>query len=113
MIDIQINWSNINPVKTSNFKTKTGISSWGIPYDPLSIMHYWATVSIYSKLKWYSRLCLERRISPECSQLLTKATTHINPVHASSLASKKKREQTLSMSMMNEVLVVIPSFCRS
>ena len=48
MIDIQINWSNINQVKTSNFKTKTGISSWGIPYDPLSIMHYWATVSICS-----------------------------------------------------------------
>ena len=79
MIDIQINWSNINPVKTSNFKTKTGISSWGIPYDPLSIMHYWATVSIYSKLKSYSSLCLEHRISPKCSQLLTKANNSYPP----------------------------------
>ena len=113
MIDIQINWSNINPVKTSNFKTKTGISSWGIPYDPLSIMHYWATVSIYSKLKWYSSLCLERGISPECSQSMKKATTHIHPLYASSLAPEKKRKQALSMNMINEVLVVVPSFCRS
>jgi len=39
---VTIIWNNVNPEKVSNFKSKSGVSSYGFAYDPLSVMHYTA-----------------------------------------------------------------------
>ena len=48
---VEIVWSNIQAGKEHNFKKHSSALTYGIPYDPLSIMHYewWSFAKDYSK----------------------------------------------------------------
>lgn len=37
---VNIHWNNIIPGHQHNFNRETGITSFGVPYNPRSIMHY-------------------------------------------------------------------------
>ena len=55
---VSINWSNIQRGQEHNFKKHANAPTFGVPYDPMSIMHYehWSFGIDKSKSTIYSRV---------------------------------------------------------